>query len=114
MAAAHYQLDNFTAFLDHNGLQIDGRNEDVMNVMPVAEKFESFGWNIIKIDGHDMNQIVNAVEEAKGCKKKPTFVIAETHKGQGVSFMLDQVGWHGKAPNDDQCKQAITELGGEI
>lgn len=110
MAAAHYKLDNLTAFLDHNGLQIDGKIVDVMSPEPIAQKFESFGWNVIKIDGHDYNQIINAIDEAKKCKGKPTIVIAETTKGKGVSYMENQVGWHGSAPNKEQRDQAIAEL----
>lgn len=113
MAAAHYGLSNLTIFVDHNGLQIDGKNEDVMTVAPVAEKFESFGWNVQKIDGHDFEQIAQAVENAKKVTDKPQAIIAETVKGKGVSFMEDQAGWHGKAPNDEQAKQAVEELGGE-
>jgi len=114
MAAAHYKLDNLTAVLDNNGLQIDGRNEDVMTVAPVGEKFAGFGWNVIQIDGNDMDQIVEGFAKARQCKGRPTILIAKTHKGQGVSFMTDQVGWHGKAPDDEQYAQAMKELGGEI
>ena len=110
MSAAHYKLDNMVAIVDHNGLQIDGRNDDVMTVMPIAEKFEAFGWNVVKIDGHDMGQILDAFTKARNCAGKPTAIIAETIKGKGVSFMEDQAGWHGKAPNDEQTAQAIEEL----
>lgn len=113
MAAAHYGLSNLTAFVDHNGLQIDGKNEDVMSVMPVAEKFESFGWHVQKIDGHDFEQIARALEEAKKQSDRPQVIVAETVKGKGVSFMEDQAGWHGKAPSEEQAKQAVEELGGE-
>ena len=113
MAAAHYGLSNLTAFVDHNGLQIDGKNEDVMSVMPVAEKFESFGWHVQKIDGHDFEQIARALEEAKKQSDRPQVIVAETVKGKGVSFMADQAGWHGKAPSEEQAKQAVEELGGE-
>ena len=111
MSASHYKLDNLVAFVDHNGLQIDGRNEDVMTVMPIAEKFRAFGWNVLEIDGHDMEQILNALKEARQCKGCPTAIIAETVKGKGVSFMEGQAGWHGKAPNDEQTEQALAELG---
>lgn len=113
MAAAHYGLSNLTIFVDHNGLQIDGRNEDVITVAPIAEKFESFGWDVQKIDGHDFKQIAAAVENAKAVSDKPQAIIAETIKGKGVSFMENEAGWHGKAPNDEQAEQAVTELGGE-
>ena len=114
MAAGHYKLDNLCAIVDHNGLQIDGRNEDVMNVMPIAEKFAVFGWNVLEIDGHDMDQILDAFDMAKKCKGMPTVIVAETVKGKGVSFMEGQAGWHGKAPNEEQAKQAMEELGGEL
>ncbi|MBR5641831.1 MAG: transketolase [Firmicutes bacterium] len=114
MAAGHYKLDNLCAIVDHNGLQIDGRNEDVMNVMPIAEKFAVFGWNVLEIDGHDFEQILDAFDMAKKCKGMPTMIVAETVKGKGVSFMENQVGWHGKAPNEEQAKQAMEELGGEL
>lgn len=113
MSAGHYKLDNLVAIVDNNGLQIDGRNEDVMTVAPVAEKFASFGWNVISIDGHDMQQICEALDAAKACKGQPTAIIAKTVKGKGVSFMEDQAGWHGKAPSEEQAKQAVEELGGE-
>ena len=113
MSAAHYKLDNLVGILDWNGLQIDGKNEDVMTVAPVDEKFKSFGWNVVKIDGHDFEQIFDAFDKARACKGKPTMIIAKTHKGRGVSFMEDEAGWHGKAPNDEQMKQAVEELGGE-
>ena len=113
MAAAHYGLSNLTIFVDHNGLQIDGKNEDVMTVAPVAEKFESFGWAVQKIDGHDFEQIAAALEKAKKVTDRPQAVIAETVKGKGVSFMENQAGWHGKAPDEEQAKQAVKELGGE-
>ena len=114
MSAAHYNLDNLCAIVDHNGLQIDGKNEDVMNVMPIDKKFEGFGFNVIKIDGHNFEEIFAAFDNARATKEKPTVIIAETHKGQGVSFMCDNPGWHGKAPDQDQTKQAIEELGGEF
>ena len=110
MSAAHYSLDNLVAIVDHNGLQIDGRNDDVMKVEPIAEKFEAFGWNVIKIDGHDFEQISLAFENAKDCKGRPTAIVAETVKGKGVSFMEGQAGWHGKAPNNEQAEEALKEL----
>ncbi len=113
MSAAHYGLDNLTAIVDWNGLQIDGKNEDVMKVAPIKEKFEAFGWNALLIDGHDFDEITAAFDAAKNCKGRPTVIVAKTHKGHGVSFMEDQAGWHGKAPSEEQAKQAVTELGGE-
>ncbi len=113
MAAAHYGLGGLTAFVDNNGLQIDGKNDDVMNISPVADKFASFGWHVLTIDGHDFEQIADALKEARKVTDKPSAIIAKTIKGKGVSFMEDQAGWHGKAPNDDQAKQAVEELGGE-
>ncbi|KNF09171.1 transketolase, N-terminal subunit [Gottschalkia purinilytica] len=114
MFSAHYKLDNLTVFLDHNGLQIDGNNEEVMNIEPIDKKFEAFGWNVIKIDGHDFKQIIKAIEKSKNLKEKPTIIIAKTVKGKGVSFMENEAGWHGNAPNDEQTNQALNELGGEI
>lgn len=113
MSAAHYKLDNLVAILDWNGLQIDGKNEDVMTVAPVDEKFRSFGWNVLYIDGHNMDEIVEAFTKARNTEGKPTVIIAKTIKGKGVSFMEDNPGWHGKAPNDEEAKQAVEELGGE-
>jgi Transketolase, N-terminal subunit len=112
MAAAHYKLDNLTAFVDHNKLQIDGPVEKVMSPEPVGDKFMAFGWNVISINGHSMEDILNAVEEAKNTKGKPTVIVAETIKGKGVSFMENEAGWHGTAPNREQCDSAICELGG--
>ncbi|MBR4764783.1 MAG: transketolase [Lachnospiraceae bacterium] len=113
MAAAHYGLDSLTAFVDWNGLQIDGKNEEVMTVAPVDEKFRAFGWDVQVIDGHDFEQIAEAVEKAKTVKGKPQMIVVKTIKGKGVSFMENQAGWHGKAPSDEQAKQAVEELGGE-
>ncbi|MBQ3465507.1 MAG: transketolase [Firmicutes bacterium] len=110
MSSSHYGLDNLVAIVDHNGLQIDGRNDDVMKVSPVGAKFSGFGWNVIEIDGHDMDQIKDAFAKARQCKGRPTVIVAETVKGKGVSFMEDQAGWHGKAPNDEQTQQALEEL----
>lgn len=110
MASAHYKLDNLCVIVDWNGLQIDGRNDDVMTVSPVDEKFKAFGFNVLTIDGHIFEQIFEAFKQARECKGKPTAIIAKTHKGRGVSFMEDQAGWHGKAPDDQQAQQAISEL----
>ena len=114
MSSAHYKLDNVIAILDFNGLQIDGSNEEVMNINPIDEKFAAFGWHVIKIDGHDLEAISNAVDEAKKVLGKPSVIIAKTFKGKGVSFMENNADWHGTAPNEDQRKAAIAELeGGE-
>ncbi len=110
MFAAHYKLDNLTAFLDFNGLQIDGEITKVMNSTPIDKKFEAFNWHVIKIDAHDFNQIEAAVNEAKQTKGKPTLILAKSTKGKGVSFMEGQAAWHGTAPNDEQYAQAIAEL----
>lgn len=107
MAAAHYKLDNITAFVDYNGLQIDGPIKDVMSPESIQEKFKAFGWHVIDIDGHDMKQIIEAIEKAKNIKVKPTVIVAKTIKGKGVPFMEDQVGWHGKAPSPEQAKEAL-------
>ena len=113
MAAGHYKLDNLCAVVDWNGLQIDGKNDDVMTVRPIDEKFKAFGFNVLVIDGHDFNEIFEAFDAARACKGRPTVIIAKTHKGRGVSFMEDQAGWHGKAPSEEEAKQAVKELGGE-
>ena len=110
MAAAHYKLDNLTAFLDHNGLQIDGPVREVMSVEPVADKWKAFGWDVQVIDGHDISQIIKAVEKAKEVKGRPQMIVAETVKGKGVSFMENNVDWHGKAPNPQETEKALAEL----
>jgi transketolase len=110
MSSSHYKLDNLCIFVDNNNLQIDGTIEDVMSPYPIDKKFESFGFNTIVIDGHDYNQIIDALEKARETKGKPTAIIAKTTKGKGVSFMENQVGWHGKAPNDEELKKALDEL----
>jgi len=110
MSAAHYKLDNLTAFLDHNGLQIDGKITEVMSPENVYEKFKSFGWAVIGINGHEHIQIIEAIEKARKTKGMPTMIIAETIKGKGVSFMENAAGWHGTAPNKEQRDQAIAEL----
>lgn len=110
MSAAHYKLDNLVAIVDNNKLQIDGNNDDVMTVKPIGAKFEGFGWNVIEIDGHSFEEILDAFAKARECKGKPTVIIADTVKGKGVSFMEGQAGWHGKAPNDEQAAQAIEEI----
>ncbi len=114
MAAAHYKLDNLTAFIDFNGLQIDGNVTDVMNPSPIDKKFEAFGWNVLIIDGHNYDEILDSINKAKEYKEKPTAIICKTVKGKGVSYMENNAGWHGNAPNLEQCNQAIKELGGQI
>lgn len=113
MAAAQFKLDNLCAVLDWNGLQIDGKNDDVMKVTPIDDKFKAFGWNVVCIDGHNLEEIIAAFDEAKAHKGQPTLILAKTHKGRGVSFMEDNAGWHGKAPSEEEAKKAIEELGGE-
>lgn len=110
MAAAHYKLDNLTAILDFNGLQIDGPNEEVMTVEPVPEKWTAFGWNVIEIDGHDIGEILSALDSSRTIPKRPTMVVARTVKGKGVSFMENVVDFHGKAPDKEQAAQALAEL----
>jgi len=110
MAAAHYKLDNLVAFLDHNGLQIDGKITEVLSPEGIEEKFKAFGWKVININGHDYIQIIEALEQAKKTKGAPTIIVADTIKGKGVSFMENEAGWHGIAPNKEQRDQAIAEL----
>lgn len=110
MFAAHHNLDNLCYIVDYNGLQIDGKVSEVAGLEPLDKKFESFGFEVIKICGHCFNQIEGAFEKAKSVKGKPTVIIAETVKGKGVSYMEDQVGWHGKAPNQEQYELALNEL----
>jgi transketolase len=110
MFAAHYKLDNLTIFVDWNGLQIDGPVEAVMNPTPLDEKFHAFGWNVIPIDAHNFDEIEAAVEKAKQTKGKPTVIIAKSVKGKGVSYMENNVDWHGAAPKTEQYEIAIKEL----
>ncbi len=114
MSAAKYGLDNLTAIVDVNGLQIDGQTADVMPSEPLDKKFEAFNWNVIKVDGHDVAAIAEALEKAKTLKGKPTAILAKTVKGKGVSFMENDAGWHGKAPNDEQYEKAKAELDAAI
>lgn len=110
MSSAKYKLDNLCVIVDNNNLQIDGTVENVMSPYPIDKKFEDFGFNVINIDGHDFNQIINAFEEAKKVKGKPTAIVAKTIKGRGVSYMENQAGWHGKAPNEEQFNLAMQDL----
>lgn len=109
MFAAHYKLSNLCIFVDANGLQIDGTTKEVMNPQPFDEKFRAFGWNVAVIDGHDFDQIASALNQAKN-SDKPFAIIANTVKGKGVSYMENNVGWHGSAPNDEQYAVAIRDL----
>lgn len=109
MSAAHYKLNNVIAFLDYNKLQIDGANDEVMKVKPVDKKFKAFGWNVQEIDGHNFEEILAAIENSKK-SRKPNLIIANTIKGKGVSFMENQCGWHGKAPNQEQYEMGVSEL----
>ena len=110
MAAAKWNLDNLCIFIDVNGLQIDGATKDVMPTEPLDKTLEAFNWHVVKIDGHDVTQILAALSEARRTKGKPTAILMSTTKGKGVSFMENQAGWHGKAPNDDEFAIAKAEL----
>ena len=110
MFAPHFQMDNLTAIVDHNGLQLDGRCCDIMGIEPLADKWRAFNWHVIEIDGHDINQVLQALKKAREIKGKPTAIIAHTVKGKGVSFMENNVDFHGKAPNPEQTEQALKEL----
>ncbi len=114
MFAAHYKLDNLCVFIDLNGLQIDGKITDVMDPTPHDEKFKAFGWNVICIDAHNFDEIEAALKAAGECKGKPTAIIAKSVKGKGVSFMENQAGWHGKAPNDSEFEIALGELSASL
>ena len=111
MLAGNQGLDNLCAVVDHNGLQIDGTIEEVNSAMPIAGKFRAFGWHVVEVaDGSDFDQLRDAFAEARETKGAPTCIVCETVKGKGVSFMENQVGWHGKAPDDEQYEQAMAEL----
>lgn len=110
MFAAHYKLDNLTIFVDFNGLQIDGDIKEVMNPTPIDKKFEAFGWNVLVVDAHSFEELSDAIETAKTVKGKPTAIIMKSVKGKNVSFMENEAGWHGAAPNKEQYEQAISEL----
>lgn len=110
MTAAHYKLDNLCAFLDSNNLQIDGNVTEIMGVEPLDKKWEAFGWNVIKIDGHNFEEILSALEKAKECKDKPTMILAKTVKGKGVSFMENVCGFHGVALTAEELEKALAEL----
>jgi len=110
MSASHYQLDNLCVIVDNNNLQIDGSVDKVMNIYPIKEKFESFGFYAIEVNGHSIEELINAFNKAKEVKGKPTVIIAKTIKGKGISFMENIAGWHGKAPNEEQYNLAKKEL----
>lgn len=112
MFAAHYKLDNLTAFVDFNGLQIDGPVTEIMSPLPIPEKWQAFGWHVLVIDGHDYSAIYNAIQTAKTVKDKPTMIVAKTIKGKGVCQMENVVDWHGKAPSQDECKLFLSVLDG--
>ena len=112
MAAAHYKSDNLCAILDLNGLQIDGTTDEVIGPNPLDEKFRAFGWHVIEADGHDFDSLRAAFDEAKNTKGKPSIIIAKTVKGKGVSFMENNVAWHGTAPNAEQTEIALKDLEG--
>lgn len=114
MAAAKFRLDNLCAIVDVNGLQIDGRTADVMPSEPLDKKFEAFNWNVQSVDGHDFDALERAFAAAAACREKPTVLLARTVKGKGVSFMENEAGWHGKAPNAEQYERAVAELDAAI
>ena len=110
MAAAHFKLDKLTVFLDHNGLQVDGANREIMNLEPLVDKWKAFGWYVISINGHNMREIISAVQKASGFKVKPTMIIASTVKGKGVPFIENKVEWHANAFSTEEAKQALAYL----
>ena len=110
MFAGHYHLDNLVVIVDNNGLQIDGNVADVMSPYPIVDKLEAFGFHVMAIDGHDFDQIEAAMNEAKTVKGKPSAIVMKTVKGKDVSYMENNAGWHGKAPNAEEYQQAMTEL----
>ncbi len=114
MLAHHYKLDNLCAVIDNNGLQIDGPVDKVMSPYPIPDKLRAFGWNVVEIDGHDFDQIEAAFARARETKGTPTAIVMKTTKGKGVSYMENQAGWHGKAPNDEEYEIAMTELRAQL
>ncbi|MCL1835327.1 MAG: transketolase [Oscillospiraceae bacterium] len=110
MTASQHKLDNICAMLDSNGIQLDGRVSDIMEVEPVKEKWASFGWNVIECDGHDVGRVMDAYASAAATQGKPSIIIARTIKGKGVSFMENDANWHGNAPNDEQLAEALAEV----
>lgn len=114
MSAAHHKLDNLVAVLDRNKLQIDGAVEDILSIEPIAKRWRAFGWHVIEIDGHDMDEIIAALNVAREIKGRPTMIVANTVKGKGVSFMEGSISFHGRAPNDDEYEKAMDELGDQM
>lgn len=110
MTASHYKLDNLCVIVDNNNLQIDGKIEDVLSPYPIDKKFESFGFEVFKCDGHSINELISTLDKAKEIKDKPSVIIAKTVKGKGISYMEDKAEWHGKAPNEEEYNKAINEL----
>ena len=110
MAAAHYKLDNLCIIVDNNGLQIDGSIADVMSPYPIVDKLVAFGFEVAAVDGHSFDELEAAFNKARETKGKPFAIVMKTVKGKDVSYMENQAGWHGKAPNDDEYAQAMTEL----
>ena len=110
MAAAQFKLDNLTAIVDYNGIQLSGWTKDIMNLEPFIQKWQAFGWQTFDIDGHDFGQILSALHEAKKTKGKPAVIVAHTVKGKGVSFMENNVAFHGKAPSKEEAERALKEL----
>ena len=111
MSASHYKLNNLCGIIDRNRLQIDGFCKDIIDYEPLEDKWRSFGWHVINVDGHNISDLINAFEEAKTIKGKPTVIIADTIKGKGVGFMENVSVWHGQAPNDEETKKALNDLG---
>ncbi|MBI5287273.1 MAG: transketolase [Deltaproteobacteria bacterium] len=111
MSSSHYRLDNLCAILDYNGFQIDGAVTDIMNILPLKEKWQAFGWNVLEIDGHNMEEIVSALDEAETVKGRPTMIIAKTIKGKGASIFEGKYQYHGVAPTDEELKKALNEMG---
>ncbi|HPD98100.1 MAG TPA: transketolase [Synergistales bacterium] len=114
MTASHFGLDNLCGIVDRNGLQIDGRTDDIKTLEPLADKWRAFGWNVIEIDGHNVTEISGAMNRFRHTHFRPTVLIAHTIKGKGVSFMENQAGWHGKAPSKEQAEAALMELSQEV
>jgi transketolase len=110
LAAAHYSLDNLVAIVDRNRIQNDGFVDDILRTDPLIEKWEAFGWRALDIDGHDLRQVIDALERARTIKGKPTVIIAHTIKGKGVSFMENTASWHGRAPNREEAERALAEM----
>ena len=114
MFAHHYKLDNLCVIIDNNGLQIDGRVEDVMSPYPIPEKLRAFGFQVFEINGHDFEQMESAFNQARETKGVPSAIVMKTVKGKGVSYMENQAGWHGKAPNDEEFETAMNELSAQL